>query len=444
MDYTQKKLIGNLKSVSQFDSFGNEILSALYRWNTSTNSWVETSRYERVYNGNSLLKETRRWWDQDTGELRTGSIEEYAYNGSKIDYCVHSSWQGSEGWKVQTREDYIYSGSFVTEKIHSAWITWKEDWSKSTRYAYTNDAFGRVLIEDTYSISDENLTGRFFHRAEYAYDSNGRVIFDSSRFYDANTGWDPHHQYEVAYDAAGQEVLRIACYWNSGVITSSSKTERIFDENKNMTFYARYTLDSAGNWVGQNKEERAYDIITQQQTSFIYYLWDSSKSDWVVQTKSLTEFDSKGNYLSWEYNNWDNASNNWIIDYKSKLEYVYNKYDNPDTDSSYDWDGSKFVYGGISKYYYGDKLGGGTGIEETPIELVHVYPNPASDYIMVNLSTDSNESAVITIMDINGRVCLKNTIISGQPLSVANLAGGIYFYQIKDTDKTYNGKLIIK
>jgi len=72
---------------------------------------------------------------------------------------------------------------------------------------------------------------------------------------------------------------------------------------------------------------------------------------------------------------------------------------------------------------------------------IRVYPNPATDYVLVD-SKDLSTNASIRIYDTFGRMVI-NQPINGK-VSVKNLSNGIYFYTINNDGKVATGKLIVE
>jgi hypothetical protein len=92
-------------------------------------------------------------------------------------------------------------------------------------------------------------------------------------------------------------------------------------------------------------------------------------------------------------------------------------------------------------------------LEETPVNPsdninneflsnsdINVFPNPANDFLMLNL----NKPADISIYDMHGRIILQSTIKKGERINVSNIKSGMYIIQITTTDKTYRSKFLKK
>jgi hypothetical protein len=67
---------------------------------------------------------------------------------------------------------------------------------------------------------------------------------------------------------------------------------------------------------------------------------------------------------------------------------------------------------------------------------IAVYPNPAGNYIMITSTQDISE---IKVFDVLGKGVL-NT--KEKEIDVSNLQAGVYFIQVKASDKTYTAKFI--
>lgn len=69
---------------------------------------------------------------------------------------------------------------------------------------------------------------------------------------------------------------------------------------------------------------------------------------------------------------------------------------------------------------------------ENKVDLTtSVYPNPAKDFIIINTEMTENESGIISLFDVNGRMVKQTSITDGQTnLDISELIDGIYIYQI--------------
>jgi len=89
-----------------------------------------------------------------------------------------------------------------------------------------------------------------------------------------------------------------------------------------------------------------------------------------------------------------------------------------------------------------------TGIEETEgIELmISVYPNPAIDFLMLRIEPDkliNSGSVCYRFYDMHGKLAIHKNIVSDYTsIPMENLAPGIYFLKIMDSDGEVGQRVI--
>ncbi|HRH52454.1 MAG TPA: T9SS type A sorting domain-containing protein [Chitinophagales bacterium] len=81
-------------------------------------------------------------------------------------------------------------------------------------------------------------------------------------------------------------------------------------------------------------------------------------------------------------------------------------------------------------------------VENTTIKLFEVYPNPAADYLQVNLIYPN--ATEITISDSQGRCVLTSTIHTSTALPISSLASGCYFITAKSAQTVYSELIFIE
>ena len=81
------------------------------------------------------------------------------------------------------------------------------------------------------------------------------------------------------------------------------------------------------------------------------------------------------------------------------------------------------------------------GIEELKGEKVSIYPNPASDYMMLM----SSGNGTLSISDITGKTVYNTTINnSTQVIDISKLSKGIYFVKVSYAEKSFVQKLVVE
>ncbi|MBN1599170.1 MAG: T9SS type A sorting domain-containing protein [Bacteroidales bacterium] len=95
-------------------------------------------------------------------------------------------------------------------------------------------------------------------------------------------------------------------------------------------------------------------------------------------------------------------------------------------------------------YYEIINTGGGIGISENTAELINMYPNPAYDYVYVDLG--SAQSATLNIFDASGRHIYTNALESGVtsiPVSDITNQSQMLYYQIVTEQGVSQGQIVI-
>ena len=90
-----------------------------------------------------------------------------------------------------------------------------------------------------------------------------------------------------------------------------------------------------------------------------------------------------------------------------------------------------------------------TGIDEPQVNVLSVYPNPASDVINIALTAEANTEVTVDIMDINGRV-VKSTILNASTavnearIEVGDVKPGIYIVRLGGSQTIATARVLIK
>ncbi|PKP20297.1 MAG: hypothetical protein CVU04_04185 [Bacteroidetes bacterium HGW-Bacteroidetes-20] len=101
----------------------------------------------------------------------------------------------------------------------------------------------------------------------------------------------------------------------------------------------------------------------------------------------------------------------------------------------------------INDFLYVDNLsfsGSVSGIEESDLNVMQVYPNPAKDQITIEHSFEIDGSSTLLITNILGEQLLTESINStSEKINIESLQNGIYFVTLKSKRGSSTKKLII-
>lgn len=79
----------------------------------------------------------------------------------------------------------------------------------------------------------------------------------------------------------------------------------------------------------------------------------------------------------------------------------------------------------------------------TPVkqDLLSLYPNPADQYVQLNVP----EAGILEIVNLNGDIMYSSQVnVGNNTLNIKKLQSGLYFVKIRSNDTVYNGKMIKK
>jgi hypothetical protein len=86
-----------------------------------------------------------------------------------------------------------------------------------------------------------------------------------------------------------------------------------------------------------------------------------------------------------------------------------------------------------------------TGINNIGTSVISIYPNPATDFVVINIATENFAGAMITITDTKGRTVIEKMISSSNSkLDISNLGSGVYIISIKSDSINEISKLIVR
>ena len=85
----------------------------------------------------------------------------------------------------------------------------------------------------------------------------------------------------------------------------------------------------------------------------------------------------------------------------------------------------------------------GAGLNDNPLGLVQMYPNPAQDLVYIDFK-NLGENGLIEILDVNGKILSQTTGLAGQinTVGIAQLANGLYHVRMSANGQQFTQRLI--
>jgi len=385
-----KTIPGWLNTTKVTSVYGtNSQIDITYSWDKTSipNKWVRISKSESNFDvSGNLTSRINYAWDKNiipNSWALTSKTENTYVNGNNT-LSISYIWDGSQWIQSGKTETTFNQNHKPTIEITSAWFFIQ--WLNAGKTEYYYDVSGKDTLEINYSWVTNNWANS--EKTRFAYNTNGKVITETT------LEWD--------------ETLTVPAWINSG------KTEYTYDSNWNVTSMSSYEWDKTPKlWVGLVKME--WGFTGDEITSIITYLWD----------KAINPATGWVNYAKTEKSGSGTLPNN--------VRFTEMK--------SYLWELNQWSITKRDTYYYS---GQATSVNDNPWQKeVIVYPNPANDFIIFNLS-DMSEPAFVELYDVQGRKVTEHKLSGNNRIPVSNLKKGIYIYKATSKGFVYKGKILIE
>src|SRR5688572_8192361 len=372
--------------------------SSIYNFNHTTNTWVlqATGRYTYDAQGNQ------------TSFTRLPAIS-----------------PGSPPSKDSTLYDahgnQTFGAGYNFHAPSNAWIM-----QHGNKDMFTYNAAGKPIevIEESFY----NGIWEKFSRTTLTYNGSGFPI--EELHYDwQNNSWVLEEKLVFSYTVASNPPSGILMqgYVNGNWVNMmqfTNVTWHDFEKGQHTNFEGQMWVGNA--WVNALKSTVAYDsfggsVIVDQE-------WNGTA--WVNETRQTFTHDAKMNYISLLNEDWQN--NAWVFMNKHEDVLTYNTADQITERISRSWDPTSNIMRDYSKEVYSNFLVMGTG-KSLSLLPVKIYPNPAVDFIMVQL--ESPEKTTVTLADLTGKRILSQELYfqNIQRLNLAGLAQGTYLLKLENS-----------
>lgn len=99
----------------------------------------------------------------------------------------------------------------------------------------------------------------------------------------------------------------------------------------------------------------------------------------------------------------------------------------------------------VGKFVFSKEMSSPAGIVKAEkVDQYRVFPNPAKDYVMLEVMSGINPDAV-TVVDLTGRVVYKSTSVSELTrINLGSIPGGMYLVNLQAGNEVYVQKLLIQ
>lgn len=187
------------------NSNGNVIQYISQDWNQQSGSWVNKNRISYTYtSSNKTQTETNETWSD--GEWVNFSKDTYTYDGDGNTTNVLSQlWETtSNTWKNSSQRNYTNNNGLVQQYIIQTWDQSSSAWLNNQRVLYSYNASNEIQ-----DVTYDNISGNSwssFLKSIYNYDASGSVSKILTQTKGSNTNWVNNSQ--VLYSNNSNGVLQ--------------------------------------------------------------------------------------------------------------------------------------------------------------------------------------------------------------------------------------------
>ena len=432
-------------------------------------------------NHNSFRSIQQNKWPKHQQSTRNISKIQSLSNKKQLDSLVVDMYIGNTTMRY-AKEYFIYDAQGnVTFNYSNDY-----DMNIELRKKYTYDANNRI-IEYELSIWD-SINNQWYGQIK-------KTTSYAATYYTTETNtWDPNmNQWKKTdkimwyFNQNALDTLALSYSWNNQW-ELSSRGHISYDSNNNIILVINEEI-IGGTWINANKTEYTYDA-NDNLIKELNYQWDTQNNSYFFDMKTSNGYDNQNrkiysvmggynpNTSSWDY--WDSTfqyyapnsdidstmdftnspSNTWQPDLKNKMEYN-NNYTLSDLilpttlfsedDIAYfnhmlmkingfEYDNGQWPKSFEYNVYYSDFVG--TGIKTTQKKWVRIAPNPAHDYLFIQM--ENKQAMDVRIYDVSGRMVKTQAINISTKINIQELKSGIYFIQITDKEHNIQTRKLIK
>lgn len=474
--------LGASKSEYEFDEKGNELMKINYAWNQSSKDWVESGKFEFAYDeSGNVTERTYSFRDFEENTWIYYSREQYSFDiqGHLISQfyaqwdATQNVWVNFQKMEVEfdenfnetlkssyywSTEDSMWMGISRTEKefdinlnlvatIEYQWEETLNQWKGLFKEKYDYDSLVNRTLTSKYVWSDADENWIFQvnrYLSEYEYDENGRIVKEIMLQWDEGSEkWNFANKNVYEYDDQGRQIVYENARWNypSDDWENLTKTVNNFDETGNNILYCKYVWDAGlSDWRIRWEFQRAFDADGRQTLSS--FLEWGGIGNMYRGSKSETNFNENGQTLMWANYSWDTNSGEWKG--ITKTEYTYDEYGRNLVILRSNWNVTekKWQYYNRETYYYFTEIVQETVEIKTEIN-VKVYPNPAENYIRIQLPNPA-VPAQLEFFNMAGQKMLSAVVLQGEQVALHHFKPGVYSYRLIHEQKIFKGKIVKK
>lgn len=402
------------RATQTFDLNNNPILQTYLLWDVASKSWTNEARYLNTYDSrHNILTSISQTWDISALNWRNNYQSIYTYNSNNQQVTeIHQLWNtSSDGWiNIDKYTDTYTPNSNMASQLYQNWDDASQTWINSNLVQMTYDALNRML---TYSNQVWNT---------------------------ASAVWENDIQYAYVYDNYGDEVSDLFQTWNTQSNSWSNYSRHLYSyENGNIVSIRNllsdlYEVWDSSAWTHVTNVIYTYNASNDRLTE-MHEIYNNTTSTWTNLYLYTSTYDDSHNQLSQLEQTWSVADNNFVN--SSMVERSFNKYNQLSSLITNTWNPGGFwqpLTSDIQENFYYEEYGATAVNNLQSPASISIYPSPAENFVNIDIAWNNNQSAVISIFDVMGKLYTQwevaKTDTYHRSLSVSDFPAGNYFIRI--------------
>lgn len=408
------------ENMESFSTFNNGELNALdsmifYQWNFLKNDWKQSKKSEYFYDENGKLKEVLLYIkDQILNSWILTEKSEYQYNlAGKVTQKLSFSFDTENNvWTPNQKRQSIYNdNNYLVEYYQFYWNNSTNLWKGSRKITYDYNEQNKLIQYKDYDWDQDLNDWRNYEKAIYTYSSVANEV--EIRYYYLNNSladWILDFKIIRTYNSKNLISEQISAIW----------------------------LENLNEWAYWEKSVFSFDSLDNKIEEKIYEL-DSLSDGWIHLYSLMNDYiyGNNGKILQDSGYYYSGENQNWVILGLKKKNYAYDDHENMieyivcNREHTQGW-----VKEEKQQYYY-SKHNVSTNNISGDGKSVVCFPNPAVDFINVNLTED----AKIQIFDLSGNLMLDCVQKNGS-IEISKLPSGLYLLHIKTLKNNSTLKIV--
>lgn len=375
----------------------------------------------------SLTRDGAEW----TPSMRY--VQEMAPNIDYTGSSITSSWQNGTWTDLElTTDSFILDNQNRLSVVFNKRIFDYPGYSNKSKskYVFTYNTSNQLERFDYFEAT--SITSNNYQKAGetyYTYDANGKQILDSNIYYYNGTSQTTvsHYTYtgtklNTIIQFNGADTARITYYTFTGDLLAAA-TSIEFDAN-------------ADEWTTTYADTFEYNLMNQvtRHSSLGYVFRDGTLSIEPTINESYS-YTSNGRLKEEIGRQW--VGGVWVNSTKTIITYDANN--KPIEGYEYEYIANDWSIAPRTKYLF--NLQSGLRSVSNPLSEVVIAPNPANDFVTIDLST---HMANIQLFDVTGKcVYQQSEAIGEHKIDISSLNTGVYYATIQSEGSQRTSKIIV-